>query len=239
MSFGEVLTGLRYLLVGGDALDPTVIRRVLHNYPPQHLLNGYGPTETTTFALTHEIEQVEAQATSIPLGRPIGNTQIYILNDHRQPVPFGVVGEIYIGGDGMALEYLAQPELTAAWFLPDPFSAHPNARFYKTGDLGTGGLTVRLSLWAGMIFRSRSGDSGLNWVKSSRHCWRDGVQSAIVVAQGTDSAVKRLVAHVTQTADFAQNAGSVMTAATLKTALGESLPDYMLPAAYVMLEKCH
>ena len=93
-----VMAQLRYLIIGGDALDVRVVSRVLAGPAPQHLLNGYGPTETTTFALTHEIRSVEG--TSIPLGRPIGNTQVYVLDERRQPVPVGVTGELYIGGDG-------------------------------------------------------------------------------------------------------------------------------------------
>ena len=133
---GEVLRQLRYLIIGGDALDPRVVARVLEEHPPQHLLNGYGPTETTTFALTHEVRQVARDATSIPLGRPIGNTSVYVLDGQGQPTPVGVAGEIHIGGDGVALGYLNQPQLTAERFIADPFSAEADARMYKTGDLG-------------------------------------------------------------------------------------------------------
>ena len=135
-ALAEELPGLRYLLVGGDALDPRVIARVLRNSPPQHLINGYGPTETTTFAITHEIAAVPEAAASIPLGRPIANTRIYILDANLEPVPIGVTGEIYIGGAGVARGYLNRPELTAERFLPDPFARGPDARMYRTGDLG-------------------------------------------------------------------------------------------------------
>ncbi|HEX8363580.1 MAG TPA: amino acid adenylation domain-containing protein, partial [Longimicrobium sp.] len=111
------LPRLRYLIVGGDALDPRIIARVLEGHAPKHLLNGYGPTETTTFAITHEITSVAEGARSIPLGRPIANTQIYILDGQGAPVPVGVAGEIHIGGAGVALGYLNQPELTAGRFI--------------------------------------------------------------------------------------------------------------------------
>ncbi|HEY1938762.1 MAG TPA: amino acid adenylation domain-containing protein [Candidatus Angelobacter sp.] len=126
---------LHYLLVGGDVLDPVTIGRVLRNNPPQHLLNGYGPTETTTFAATYEILKVN-EGQSIPIGRPIGNTRIYILDGQREPVPVGVTGELYIGGAGVAHGYLNRPELTAERFLRDPFVQDAQARMYKTGDLG-------------------------------------------------------------------------------------------------------
>src|SRR5262249_50046123 len=114
----EVIGGLRYLIVGGDVLDPRVISRVLRRNPPQHLLNGYGPTETTTFAITYEIKEVPEGTKSIPLGRPINNTQVYILDANRQPAPIGVTGEIYIGGEGVAQGYLNRPELTDERFPP-------------------------------------------------------------------------------------------------------------------------
>ncbi|WP_262946842.1 amino acid adenylation domain-containing protein, partial [Xenorhabdus indica] len=128
---------LRYLLVGGDVLDPRKIQQVqLAQSQPLHLLNGYGPTETTTFAATYAITSAVDIARSVPIGRPIANTQIYLLDSQGQPVPFGVAGEIYIAGAGVARGYLNRPELTAERFLPDPFSTDTNARMYKTGDLG-------------------------------------------------------------------------------------------------------
>ncbi|MDU6730899.1 MAG: amino acid adenylation domain-containing protein, partial [Bradyrhizobium sp.] len=133
---GGVFRRLRYLLVGGDVLDPRSIRHVLRHSRPQYLLNGYGPTETTTFAITHEITEVDERASSIPLGRPISNTRIYILDAYGDPVPIGVAGEIYIGGAGVARGYLNRPELTAERFVEDRFSGEAGARLYRTGDLG-------------------------------------------------------------------------------------------------------
>ncbi|NOT13442.1 MAG: amino acid adenylation domain-containing protein, partial [Methylococcaceae bacterium] len=109
----EALNQLKYLLVGGDVLDPKIIKTLLKsNNAPGKILNGYGPTETTTFASTYNIIAIEDDTISIPIGRPIANTQIYILDVHLQPVPLGVVGEIYIGGAGVARGYLNRPGLT-------------------------------------------------------------------------------------------------------------------------------
>ncbi|WP_032706469.1 AMP-binding protein, partial [Pseudomonas syringae] len=130
----DVLQQLRYLIVGGDVLDPAVIGRVLKSSAPQHLLNGYGPTEATTFTTTFEITSV-SEGSRIPIGRPVGNTRAYVLDQHQQPVAVGVAGELYIGGDGVAKGYLNQPELTAEKFIADPFSDNKDARLYRTGDL--------------------------------------------------------------------------------------------------------
>ncbi|MBD2786350.1 amino acid adenylation domain-containing protein, partial [Xenorhabdus sp. 3] len=128
---------LRYLLIGGDVLDARKIQQVQQaDSPPIHLINGYGPTETTTFAATYAIASPVNVAHSIPIGRPIASTQIYILDRQGQPVPLGVAGEIHIGGAGVARGYLNRPELNKARFLRDPFSPEPDARMYKTGDLG-------------------------------------------------------------------------------------------------------
>jgi acyl-CoA synthetase (AMP-forming)/AMP-acid ligase II len=141
--FGQHLQGLRetfsqlqYLIVGGDVVDAAAVREVLKSAPPRHLLNGYGPTECTTFSATYEIGALEESAGSVPIGRPISNTQMYLLDRWRKPVPLGAVGEIYIGGAGVARGYLNRPELTAERFVSDPFSEEADARLYRTGDLG-------------------------------------------------------------------------------------------------------
>ena len=131
----ELWGRLKYLLVGGDALDARVVRQVLRESAPRNLLNGYGPTETTTFALTCRVEEVGEQERSIPLGRPISQTQVYVLDEQGQPVPVGVWGEICIGGHGVARGYLGRPELTAERFVSDPFG-EPGGRLYRTGDMG-------------------------------------------------------------------------------------------------------
>ncbi|WP_143693348.1 amino acid adenylation domain-containing protein, partial [Vibrio mangrovi] len=182
-----VLPGLRYLLVGGDALDPAVIRRVLAESAPAHLLNGYGPTETTTFALTYEITAVSEDAASIPLGRPIGNTQVYLLNPQGQPVPQGVVGELYIGGDGVALGYLNQDELTAERFVADPYSAAADARMYRTGDLGYLRSDGTIEFVGRNDFQVKVRGFRIELGEIESALVSCGVESAVVIAQG-DSA---------------------------------------------------
>ncbi|WP_343160861.1 amino acid adenylation domain-containing protein, partial [Xanthomonas sp. LMG 8992] len=119
---GLSFPGLRYLLVGGDVLEPRSAARALRgSSSPAHLLNCYGPTEGTTFATTYRVADVPDGAHIIPIGKPIANTQVYVLDAQGQPVPIGVIGELYIGGAGVARGYLNRPELTAERFLADPF----------------------------------------------------------------------------------------------------------------------
>src|SRR5205814_3494293 len=99
------------------------------------LLHVYGPTETTTFATWYRVESVPEGATTVPIGRPIANTQLFVLDRYLQPVPVGVPGELYIGGPGVARGYLDRPELTAERFVPDPFATDPAGRMYRPGDL--------------------------------------------------------------------------------------------------------
>jgi amino acid adenylation domain-containing protein len=131
----DAFANLRTLLVGGSALDPRWIREILRRGPPDRLLNGYGPTEGTTFTTCHLIRDVPEHAGSIPIGRPIANTTVYVLDANRQLVPVGIPGELYIGGDGLALGYWNRPELTEERFVPDPFGADAQSRLYRTGDL--------------------------------------------------------------------------------------------------------
>src|SRR5581483_4909143 len=129
------LSRLRYLLTGGENADPASFAQVLLQGSSGHLIHCYGPTETTTFALTCRVEQVGQQERSIPLGRPISQTQVYVLDEQSQPVPVGVWGEICIGGRGVARGYLGRPQLTAERFVSDPFG-EPGSRLYRSGDVG-------------------------------------------------------------------------------------------------------
>ncbi|MEP7271063.1 MAG: amino acid adenylation domain-containing protein, partial [Acidobacteriota bacterium] len=133
----ETFAGVRQLLVGGEALSPTHIARALRELPTGiQLINGYGPTECTTFSTCYQIPRSESAVRSgIPIGRPISNTQNYILDEWLNPVPIGVVGELYLGGDGLARGYHDRPGLTAERFVPDPVSGRAGMRLYRTGDL--------------------------------------------------------------------------------------------------------
>lgn len=223
--------GVRVLLFGGEAADPDSVRRVLANHPPRRLLHVYGPTETTTFATWHRVRAVPEEATTVPIGGPIANTQVYVLNEHLEPVPVGAVGELYIGGDGLARGYLKRPELTAERFVPHPFAEEPGARLYKTGD------TVRRRDDGSIEFVGRVDhqvkvrgfriELGEIEAALARH---PGVHEAIVLAREDEPGDKRLVAYLVPGREGEPSAGE------LRGHLERILPGYMIPAAFVALE---
>ena len=232
----EVFAQLKYLIVGGDVLDAHVIRWVLKKNAPRNLLNGYGPTETTTFAATCRLNDlIDESSQRIPLGRPIGNTQIYILDGQGQPVPVGVTGEIYIGGDGVALGYLNRPELTAERFIPDPFSDEPDARMYRSGDLGywrEDGLIEFMGRNDFQVkirgFRIELGEI------ETRLGELPEVKEVVVLAREDHPGDKRLVAYWTPAQG--QPKDELPRPEQLRDYLRESLPSYMVPSAFVKLE---
>ncbi|WP_141336920.1 non-ribosomal peptide synthetase, partial [Brevibacillus formosus] len=130
----EHLTGVRQLLVGGDVVSVPHVRKALE-IEGLTVINGYGPTENTTFTCCYPVTELPETISSFPIGRPIKNTTVYVLDSNMQPVPIGVTGELYIGGDGLAQGYLHRPDLTEERFVPNPFSTDPQARLYRTGDL--------------------------------------------------------------------------------------------------------
>lgn len=185
------------VLVGGEAVDPAAIRRVQAVGGPRRLMNGYGPTENTTFSACHLIPEVDAGATSIPIGRPIENSTAYVLDAAMQPVPVGVLGELYVGGCGVARGYARRPAMTAEKFVPDPFASAPGQRLYRTGDL------VRWRRDGTLDYLGRVD----NQVKIRGHriepgeieaviASYPGVRSAAVVARKDESGQKILAAYV-------------------------------------------
>ncbi|MER8621991.1 AMP-binding protein, partial [Mesorhizobium sp. M1409] len=169
-------------------------------------------------------------------GRPIANTRVYLLDGHGAPVPFGAVGELYIGGAGVARGYLNRPELTAERFLADPFSGEPGARMYRTGDLG------RYLPDGNLEFLGRNDDQvkirgfriepGEIAARLCEHAW---VREAAVVAHEDRADAKRLVAYVVAAEAGSDHEDGSTLAATLRAYLSARLPDYMVPSAFVQL----
>ncbi len=126
------LSGLRFLLTGGDVVSPLHAKRFIDAYPDCRFINGYGPTENTTFSCCYTVPSSDAISESVPIGRPIANSSAFVLDSKLQPVPFGAVGELCVGGDGLALGYVNLPDLTAERFVASPYC--DDARLYRTGD---------------------------------------------------------------------------------------------------------
>jgi amino acid adenylation domain-containing protein len=231
----EEFADLRYLMVGGDVLDPQVVARVLRGTRPEHLLNAYGPTEATTMAATYEIAVPPENLRRIPIGRPISNTQLYILNEASQPVPIGVTGELYIGGSGLAHGYFNRPELTAERFVPNMFSGEPGARMYRTGDLcrwkedGTVDFIGRNDFQV----KVRGFRIELEEIEAKLADY-PGIGNVAVIVREDEPGNRRLVAYYTceKTADH-QESDNVQL---LRAHLAARLPEYMLPAAFVRMD---
>ncbi|MBD2493305.1 non-ribosomal peptide synthetase [Nostoc sp. FACHB-280] len=227
----QTFQDLRYLLFGGEAVDPKSVKAVLDNGAPQHLLHVYGPTESTTFSCWYQVEDVPEGATTLPIGRPISNTQIYILDSQLQPVPVGTPGEIYIGGDGLARGYLNRPELTEERFILHQLAEVGETRLYKTGDLGrylpdgniefVGRVDNQVKIRG---FRIELGE-----VEAALHQHPD-IQQAVVIVREDVPGDKRLVGYIVPQPESGVNA------TTVKRFLEEKLPTYMVPAALMMLD---
>ncbi|MGR9134010.1 non-ribosomal peptide synthase/polyketide synthase [Rhizobium leguminosarum] len=226
------------LVIGGEALSSSTVELWRQIQPAARMVNEYGPTEAVVGCAFHDIPADLSASTNVPIGRPISNTRLYVLDDHGQPVPFGAVGELYIGGAGVARGYLNRPDLTAERFLADPFSGKAGARMYRTGDL------ARYLPDGNLEFLGRNDDQ----VKirgfriepgeiAARLLEHELVGDAAVVAHADAAGDKRLVAYVVaKTTDGSAEADGAGLAASLRAHLGGLLPDYMVPSAFVRLE---
>ncbi len=218
-------TALRFLLTGADTL---------HRYPdkglPFTLVNNYGPTECTVVATSGRVSS-NYQDGLPAIGRPIFNATVYLLNEDLKPVVLGETGELFIGGAGVARGYLNQPELTSARFLSNPFSAEPDAKMYRTGDLARvrpdGELAYVGRVDEQIKIRGYRIEPGEIEAAIDRH---PGIAESVVVARGCDCSDQRLTAYLTL------RNGTTPSATELRECLRSSLPDYMLPAAFVKLD---
>jgi amino acid adenylation domain-containing protein len=226
----EALAGVRQLLAGGDVLAPPRVRRVLEAHPALRLVNGYGPTENTTFTACHTVEADDLERASIPIGRPVAGSTAHVLDRRLEPVPPGVPGELCTGGAGVAWGYLGGPAATAERFVPDPFGA-PGSRLYRTGDRvrwTTGGVLEFLGRMDAQLkvrgFRVEPGE-----IETALRSL-PGVGDAVVVARADGSGERRLVAYVVPAPDHAPDP------ARLRDDLAGRLPAHLVPAAVVALE---
>lgn len=228
----QALAPLRRILVGGEALSVPHICRAHKVLPEVEIINGYGPTEATTFATTYRIpKETKPGGASIPIGKPIANTRVYVLDPHRQPVPIGVGGELHIGGPGLARGYVNLPELTAAKFVPHPFGKEPGERLYRTGDrvrwLPSGELDFLGRLDEQVKIRGFRVELGEIEAALARH---SDIKSAAVALRERPPRGKQLVAYA-----VLHNGNKPLTG-NLQSFLRDRLPEYMVPLEYVFLE---
>jgi len=227
----DALKGVHQLLAGGEALSVPHVVRAAGELQNCQLINGYGPTENTTFTCCYQVPPKWAGGTSVPIGKPISNTQVYILDEHGQPAPVGIPGELWIGGDGLARGYLNQPELTAKCFVPDPFVTDGAAsKLYRTGDLARwlpdgnieflGRIDEQLKIRG---FRVEPGE--IERVLAEHPLVRD----AVVLAREDKSAAKHLVAY------FVPKQGERTDPEALRGFLQAKLPAYMIPSWFLSL----
>jgi amino acid adenylation domain-containing protein len=233
----QAFASLRRLLFGGETVDMRWVKKVLKHGSPKQLIHVYGPTENTTFSSYYCVPELPESATSIPIGRPITNTQIYLLDADLQPVPIGIAGELYIGGDGLAREYLNRPELTAERFIANPFSSKPEARLYQTGDLGRylpdGNIEFLGRIDNQVKIRGFRIELGEIEAVLSQH---PAVEETVVIATEDIPGDKNLVAYIVPNQEQIQTQEAQSLVSLLREFLKEKLPEYMVPRAYVVIE---
>ncbi|QRG69741.1 non-ribosomal peptide synthetase [Brevibacillus choshinensis] len=228
----EALRGLRQVMPGGEALPVWLARKCMTKLPNSRLINLYGPTENAVNTTSYHVKELPENATMVPIGRPIANDRLYILDDHLQPVPIGVIGDLYIAGDGVAKGYLNRPELTEERFPKDPFGNVPGRRMYKSGDL------ARYRADGNVEFIGRADDQ----VKI-RGCRIELGEIETVV--GTFSGVRQAVAGVTKSKDgsanliayVVMNAGVSFDQGKLREFVRDRLPEYMIPTFFLELQE--
>ena len=236
---------LRRLLVGVEPIPESLLASINRQLPDLRIINGYGPTEASICATLHTFDPLQAREhKNVPIGRPVQNTVIYLLDTNLQPVPVGVAGELYIGGDGLARGYLHHGGLTVEKFIPNPFSTEPGARIYRTGDI------ARFLPDGNIEFLGRVDHQ----VKIRGHrieireiemalVGHDAVADALVVAREARSGEKHLVAYVVPNSRWQMGTGALSSEGTgsgsqaLLRFLRERLPKYMVPSAVVVLRE--
>ena len=238
------LSGLRWLVPTGEALPPLLCTQWFEHYPETSVLNAYGPTECSDDVAHYRLNHAPApNSANIPIGRPVANMRLYILDNHLEPVPIGVVGELWVGGVGVGLGYLNQPDLTSKVFIPDPFNPGTDARLYRTGDL------AQFLPDGNILFLGRVDHQ----VKIRGFRIELGEIEAVLARHPS---VKELVVTAPQERDSSSTGGSIQTGLTayvvfnvddsdtdseridkLRNYLSDRLPGYMVPASFVPMEK--
>ncbi|MEI6205657.1 MAG: amino acid adenylation domain-containing protein [Desulfuromonadales bacterium] len=230
-------TTVRRVICSGQELPVSILPRFYEVLPQSELHNLYGPTEASIDVTWYACSPETALQNSVPIGRPIFNTRLYVLDSHLQPTPIGVPGELHIGGVGLARGYLNRPELTAEKFIPDPFCSEPGARLYKTGDLvcyRPDGTIVFLGRLDHQV-KIRGFRIELGEIEAALVAHPD-IREAVVMADLEETGDQRLIAYLVEAHRLKQtDSTSQPTARELRDFLKATLPDYMLPAVYVFI----
>lgn len=222
----QALAGVRHLFIGGEALQGALVRE-LRSVTNATIENMYGPTETTVWSSTHSVEGSSDSA--VPLGTPIANTQLYVLDSAFRPVPIGQAGELYIGGDGVTRGYLNRPELTAERFLPNPFTGI--GRMYRTGDLVRRDEQGAIQFIGRLDHQVKVRGYRIELGEIEAHLGtHPSVAEAVAVVRQDEPNDVRIVAYI-RTRD------QTVSEEALRAHLREKLPDYMIPSNFVQLEK--
>ncbi len=222
---------MRSVIVAGEACGNDVLVKHRQRLAGVKLCNEYGPTEATVWSTVHEGRDQESTAT-VPIGRPIANTQVYLLDRRLEPVPVGVPGELYIGGIGVSRGYWNRPDLTAAVFIPDPYGAEPGGRLYRTGDLARYDSDGVLEFMGRVDHQVKIRGHRIEMEEiEAALCELDVVQNAVVMVREHTGEDKRLVGYVIP------RVGVQPTSETLRDALSMRLPDYMIPTRFLLLDQ--
>ncbi|SBU98632.1 amino acid adenylation domain-containing protein [Streptomyces sp. Ncost-T6T-1] len=230
--YPEALTGLKDLLVGGEALSPEQASRLVRYFPELRFVNGYGPVECMVFVTTHRVTAESTARTAVPIGRELAGKPVYVLDEHLRPVTDGEVGELYASGEGIAHGYLGRPGMTAERFVADPFGA-PGGRMYRTGD------SVRWHSEGPLEFIGRAdGQVKIRGVRIDiaeveavlgKH---PAVKKAVVAAEGERPEDRRLTAYLTARAEQ----GAELTQSDLRAYAADKMPDFMVPHQFIILD---
>jgi amino acid adenylation domain-containing protein len=225
----EGLKPLRQLLAGGDVLSPPHIAKALQSLPGCQLINGYGPTENTTFTCCYSVPR-DAGSGPLPIGRPIAHTDVYILDDARLPVAEGQEGELFAGGDGLALGYWNRPDLTAERFIANPFDATQSSKLYRTGDRVRRRPDGNIE-FMGRVDRQVKINGKRVELDEIEACLRRSglVADAAVTSSAPGSGTRKVFAYVTEVA------GKPLSINELRSFLKTELPDYMVPSSIAVL----
>ncbi|MEE1838237.1 non-ribosomal peptide synthetase, partial [Streptomyces sp. JV190] len=227
----EAFAGVREVWAGGDVVPPEAVRRVMDRCPDVTVVNGYGPTETTTFAATHRIHRPLDYTGAIPIGEPLDNHRLYVLDEGLRLVPAGTPGELYIAGAGLARGYLGRPGMTADRFVADPYGPS-GTRMYRTGDL------VRWSPEGSLEYLGRADQQvklrgfriELGEIESALAAHASVGQATVVVREDRPGD-KRLTAYLVAAE------GARIDVAELRGHVADALPEYMVPSAFVVLDE--